>query len=118
MEGTVWGVLIGTVKTIVAILSVPAWFLAAYFVGWFWVGLPSFATCNIGVTPSCARGHGMPQYLTVLVLTISSTLLLLAAASRWHRSRAWLAACLCAIAAWLVATLMGELAFVPRWWLA
>ena len=117
MEGTGWRFVVGTGKAIVAIVSVPAWFLAAFLLSWFWAGAAHGQVCDRVHQPWCTPGYGMPQYVTVAVLTVASSALLLAALFGWRRRHSWFAACLCAVAAWLVSTLASQLDFLPDWWL-
>ena len=121
MEGTaVWGILVGTVKVVVAIVSVPAWFLSAYLLAWFSPGISNWATCDLVHQPFCTRGFGMPQYLTVAVFTGLSSALLPAALFGWQRRQTWFAACLCAVAAGSTVTVLPVLLkpLAPQWWFA
>jgi small-conductance mechanosensitive channel len=117
--------LVTMAKGVVAVVSVPSWLGAAFFVAWFWPGAQSGQTCDPGHHSWCTPGYGMPQYVTVSVLVgLASVLLLTALVGRVRRVRrlagAWVVACACAVVAGAAVTVVPALleTHAPPWWFA
>lgn len=79
-----------TGMVVLALASLPAWWLSVSFLALFWAGAQEGQTCDPVHQPWCSPGHGIPQYVAVAVLVGLSVVLAVAAAvRRRHGWRLW-----------------------------
>ncbi|HEY7717592.1 MAG TPA: hypothetical protein VH915_02455 [Pedococcus sp.] len=97
-----------------AVLSAVLMLLPAYFLAWFWPGVPHGATCDLVHQPGCRPGFGLPQWYAVAIACVASCCLHVATFVRWPLPAARRLS-VCALASAVVALL---LATVARPWLS